>query len=278
LSKKKKTNTKKDESGSIITVRAICDRCNRVETLSVSTRDLLPHRGGLYQISTMHPCQNDEEMIMTVVLDQNYAVRQTITTPFISEKKDDKWSLNVAKDFKYFVKNIKETDKALQAILTDKTVVIIGDDPDIVRRITRTLSLFSPRKFPLVTHWTEEYVKRKKIIGTTPEIAKQYSEAILVDLQKKVVLNGVESPYCKELIDNLINLEPGGFITAAQIKIEMLIEFAKMLILLSKNKDIGARAIDQVKMDVSPNALQIILEVVAGYDPEAGRILREDWL
>ena len=51
-----------------------------------------------------------------------------------------------------------------------------------------------------------------------------------------------------------------------------------MLIDLSKEPEIGPRAIDLVRMDVSPDALDLILEMVEGFDPTAMQILKENWI
>ena len=79
-------------------------------------------------------------------------------------------------------------------------------------------------------------------------------------------------------LEDLITFEPKGMAYAAKLKIGMLVEFAKMLIELSKEQEIGPRALDLVKMDVSEDALELILGIVEGFDSTALKIIKENWL
>ena len=90
--------------------------------------------------------------------------------------------------------------------------------------------------------------------------------------------SGKSSPYSRDFLDLLIQLDPKGMASAAQLKIDMLIEFAKILIELTKSKGIGPKGIELVKMDVSPKAYELIVDIVAGFDPTAIEIIKSDWL
>lgn len=285
MSKSKKGKDAK----SIITVRALCDQCKNVDTFQISTRDLLPHIGGLYQVSTIHHCKDDKDMIMNIVLDRNYAVRQASVSPFVGEletatgeeEEEEKWSTSEVADIKFLVSQVKEADKVIHAVLSSKQVIISSKNKKFVSRIVRTLKLFSPTRYPSVVEWTEKYAKDKKIIGTKPELVTQfaqYKDSVQVDLDSNKVVNGKTSIYSRTFLNKLINLEPIGIAYAAKLKIDMLIEFSKMLIELTKEPQIGAKAIELVKMDVSEDAYDLIIDIVAGFDPTALEIIKEEWL
>lgn len=280
LSKVKKS---KDMS-SIISVRALCDQCKEVDTFQISTRDLLPHIGGLYQVSTIHHCKDDRDMIMTIVLDRNYAVRQTSVSPFVgefdidSDEGDEKWSDEEVADVKFLVSQIKEADKIINAVLSSKQVVVVSNNVKFVRRIIHTLELFSPEKYPQSIDWTEKAVNNKMLIGTKPDQINEYKEAVIVDLDSNKVIRGKTSLYSRKFLNSLVKLEPKGMAYAAKLKIDMLIEFSKMVIELSKVSEIGPKAIELVKMDVSEDAYELILDIVAGFDPSALEIIKSNWL
>ncbi len=279
MSKSKKGKTTK----SIISVRAMCDQCKNVDVFQISTRDLLPHIGGLYQVSTIHHCKDGKEMIMNIVLDRNYAVRQASVSPFVGNletgsDEDEKWSTEEIADVKFLVSQVKEADKVIHAVLSSKQIVITSKNSKFVKRIVRTLQLFAPTRYPSVVEWAEKVTKNKQIIGTKPELAKQYNDAVIVNLDSNKVLNGKTSNYSRTFLNKLITLEPKGIAYAAKLKIDMIIEFAKMLIELAKEPQIGSKAIDLVKMDVSQDAYDLIIDIVAGFDPTALEIIKEEWL
>jgi len=217
-------------------------------------------------------------MIMNIVLDRNFTVRQATVSPFVAEKEVKRWSPEKVADIKFLVKQVKDTDRVIQAVLSNQTVVVAGTNKTFVRRIVRILELFSPSRYPLTEEWTDKIVKNKKIIGTLPDLATNYPDAVIVILETKKVLNGKPSTYCRMFIEDLITFEPEGIAYAAQLKIGMLVDFAKMLIDLSKEPKIGSRALELVQMDVSPDALELIMEMVKGFDPTALKIIKENWL
>jgi len=279
MSKSKKGKDTK----SIIDVRALCDQCKNVDTFQISTRDLLPHIGGLYQVSTIHRCIDDKEMIMNIVLDRNYAVRQASVSPFVGDLdhdsyEEEKWSTEEIADVKFLVSQVKEADKVIHAVLSSKQVVITSKNSKFVKRIVRTLRLFAPTRYPSIVEWAEKVTKNKQIIGTKPDLAKEYKNAVLVNLDTNKVLNGKASNYSRTFLNKLITLEPKGIAYAAKVKIDMMIEFSKMLIELTKEEEIGSKAIELVKMDVSEDAYDLIIDIVAGFDPTALEIIKEDWL
>ncbi len=279
MSKSKKGKDTK----SIIDVRALCDQCKNVDTFQISTRDLLPHIGGLYQVSTIHRCKDDKEMIMNIVLDRNYAVRQASVSPFVGDfghdsDEEEKWSTEEIADVKFLVSQVKEADKVIHAVLSSKQIVITSKNSKFVKRIVRTLRLFAPTRYPSIVEWAEKVVKNKQIIGTKPDLAKEYKNAVLVNLDTNKVLNGKASNYSRTFLNKLITLEPKGIAYAAKVKIDMMIEFSKMLIELTKEEEIGSKAIELVKMDVSEDAYDLIIDIVAGFDPTALEIIKEDWL
>ncbi len=279
MSKSKKGKDTK----SIIDVRALCDQCKNVDTFQISTRDLLPHIGGLYQVSTIHRCKDDKEMIMNIVLDRNYAVRQASVSPFVGDfdhdsDEEEKWSTEEIADVKFLVSQVKEADKVIHAVLSSKQVVITSKNSKFVKRIVRTLQLFAPTRYPSIVEWAEKVAKNKQIIGTKPDLAKEYKNAVLVNLDTNKVLNGKASNYSRTFLNKLITLEPKGIAYAAKVKIDMMIEFSKMLIELTKEEEIGSKAIELVKMDVSEDAYDLIIDIVAGFDPTALEIIKEDWL
>ncbi|MHA1221203.1 MAG: hypothetical protein ACTSQB_05675, partial [Candidatus Heimdallarchaeota archaeon] len=245
---------KKGKQQSIITVRALCDICKQVDTFQIPTKELLPHIGGLYQVSTIHHCKNNKEMVMNIVLDRHYAVRQSTVSPFVAEREIDRWSPEKVADIKFLVKQIKDSDKAVLAVLSARVVIVAGNNITFVKRIVQILELFSPTKFPQSIEWTEKVVKGKRIIGTSLTTAKEYKKAVIINLDTGKVFNSQSSIYCRKFLDDLITLEPEGMAYAARLKIAMLVEFAKMLIELSKEPEIGPRALDLVQMDVSADA------------------------
>ncbi len=272
------SSKKGKEEQSIITVRALCDICKEVDTFQIPTKELLPHFGGLYQISTIHHCKENKEMVMNIVLDRNFAVRQTTVSPFVADREIERWFPEKVTDIRFLVKQIKDSDRVIQAVLSGRLVVIASNNMTFVKRLVHILELFSPTKFPQSIEWTTEIVKNKKIIGTNLKTAKEYKNAIIVNLDDNKVFNGKPSPYCQQLLEDLITLEPEGMAYAAKLKIGMLVEFAKMLIELSKEPEIGAKALNLIKRDVSADALELILEMVYGFDSTAMEIIREDWL
>ena len=76
----------------------------------------------------------------------------------------------------------------------------------------------------------------------------------------------------------LIFRNSGSLIFSGIIKDVDPQEFSKMLIELTKEPQIGSKAIDLVKMDVSEDAYDLIIDIVAGFDPTALEIIKEDWL
>ena len=273
------SKSKKDKDAtSIIDVRTMCDVCKKVDVFQIPTKELLPHIGGLYQVSTIHHCKEDKEMVMTIVLDRNNAVRQTTVSTFVSEREVEKWSPEKVTDIKFLVKQIRDADRIIHAVLAGRVVVIASTNMTFVKHIIQTLELFSPTKYPQSIEWTTKVAKKKKIIGTTPKMAKEYKGAVIANLDTNKILNSKPSNYGREFLDNLITLEPKGMVYAARLKIAMLVEFAKMIIELSKEPEIGAKAIDLVKMDVSADALELILDIVHGFDPTTTELLRENWL
>ena len=266
------------DTDSIITIRSLCNVCKEVDTFQFSAKDLLPHIGGLYQVSTIHHCKDDKDMIMNIILDRNHAVRQSTVSPFIAEIEESRWSPDRVKDIKILAKDFKDSDKVINAILSSKLVVVAGNKPVEVKRIVEILELFSPRKYPLSEYWSEKVIKNKKIIGTNTKLANSYKDAIIVDIIEKRIIGGKSSLYCEVLIENLMNIDPKGMAYAAKLKIDMLVEYAKMLIELSKRKEIGSKALDLVKMDVSEDALVLIQDIVEGFDPTALEIIKENWL
>ncbi len=262
----------------IITVRALCDICKNVDTFQIPTKDLLPHIGGLYQVSTIHHCNDNKEMVINIVLDRNFAVRQSSVSPFVAEREIDRWSPEKVNNIRFLVKQVKEADRVVQAVLSNRTVVIASNNKTFVTKIVHTLELFSPTRFPQSVDWTDKVLEDKKIIGTSPAVAKDYKNVVLVNLDTKKVTNVKPANYCQTFLDSLVTLEPIGMAYAARLKISNLIEFAKMLIDLSKEPEIGPRAIDLVRMDVSADALELILEIVDGFDPTATQIIKENWI
>lgn len=272
-----KTKKGKDAK-SIISVRALCDVCKETDIFQIPVRELLPHIGGLYQISTIHYCKDNKEMVMNIVLDRNYAVRQSSVSPFISERESEHWSSEKVNDVRFLAKQIKDADRVVQAVLSNRVVVIASKNKTFVTRIVQTLELFSPSRFPQSVDWTDQVHDNKKIIGTSPIIANGYKNAVIVNLDTKKTTNVKPARYCRTFLDSLVTLKPTGMAYAARLKIENLIEFSKMLIDLSKEPEIGPRAIDLVRMDVSADALDLILEIVDGFDPTATQILKENWI
>ena len=280
-----KTSKKGKDVKSIISIRALCTQCNEVDTFQISTRDLLPHIGGLYQISTIHHCKDDKDMIMNIVLDRNHAVRQTTVSPLVvdleeEEAKTDaeKWSTDKVADVKFLVNQVKESDKVIHAVLSSKQVVVTSSNSKFAKRIIQTLTLFSPVKYPMVIDWTDKVVNNKMIIGTKPNLAQEYKDAVIVDLDNNKVINGKTSLYSRDFLNTLIKIEPKAMAYAAKLKIDMLIEFSKMLIELSKESGIGQSATDLIKMDVSPDVYDLIIDIVGGFDPTALEIVKSSWL
>ncbi|MHA1628690.1 MAG: hypothetical protein ACTSXO_02260 [Candidatus Heimdallarchaeota archaeon] len=275
MSKKSK---EKSSSKSIITVQAMCDVCKKVDAFQIPVKELLPHIGGLYQVSTIHHCKDNKEMVMNIILDRNFTVRQATVSPFVAEREVGQWTPEKVDDIKFLVKQIKGADQLIEAVLSYKTVIVAGTNKTFVKRVVRTLELFSPSRYPQTEEWTDKLITDKKIIGTLPTLASNYKKAVIVDLEKKKILNGKQSLYCQQFLESLVTLEPEGMAYAAQMKIGMLVDFAKMLIELSKEPKIGTRALELVEMDVSPDALELIKEMVKGFDPTALKIIKEDWL
>ncbi|NHJ48965.1 MAG: hypothetical protein FK733_14360 [Asgard group archaeon] len=272
-------STKKGkESKSIVTLRALCDICKEVDSFQIPVKELLPHIGGLYQVSTIHHCKDNKEMVMNIVIDRNFTVRQTSVSPFVAEREIDRWSPEKVSDIRFLTKQIKDSDKVVLAVLSGRDVVIGGNNVSFVKRIVHTLELFSPSQFPQSVDWTEKMVKNKKIVGTSLDLAENYKNVVMVNLAKNKVMNGKTSIYCEHLLQDLITLEPEGMAYAARLKIAMLVEFSKMLIDLSKEPEIGSKALALVRNDVSADALELILDMVEGFDPTATEILRGEWL
>ncbi len=71
------------DAKSVISIRALCEVCKKSNEFQISTKDLLPHIGGLYQVSTIHHCADNKDMIMNLVLDRNYSVRQSSVSPLL---------------------------------------------------------------------------------------------------------------------------------------------------------------------------------------------------
>jgi len=269
---------KSKDTKSVISVRALCELCKKPDVFQISKKDLLPHIGGLYQVSTIHHCADNKDMIMTIVLDRNYAVRQSSVSPFISEVEDNKWLPERVKDIGFLMKKVKDADRVVHAVLSSKQVVIASNNRTFVKRIVNTLDLFSPTKYSSIVEWTEKADSSKKIIGTSLKFISDYKDAVIVNLDTNKVSNGKSSNYCRDLLEYLITLEPEGMAYAARLKIVMLVEFAKMLVELSKEPKIGSKAIGLVKMDVSADAYELIVDILAGFDPTALEIIKEDWL
>jgi len=279
-------NKKIKDLQSIINVRVLCNQCNEVDTFQISTRDLLPHIGGLYQVSTIHKCKDDRDMIMNIVLDRNYAVRQSTVSPLVMDLDDEddtrdeeeKWSSDKVSDVKFLINQVKEADKVIHAVLSSKQVVVVSSNSKFVKRIIQTLKLFSPVKYPLSVDWTDKPVKDKKLIGTKPALVSEYKESVIVDLDSNKVTNGKTSIYSRSFLNSLLKIEPKAMAYAAKLKIDMLIEFSKMLIELSKEPAIGASAADLLKMDVSVDVYELIIDIVSGFDPTALEIIKSGWL
>lgn len=272
-----KSKTTKDTK-SVISVRALCEVCKKSDEFQISTKDLLPHIGGLYQVSTIHHCADNKDMIMNLVLDRNYAVRQSSVSPFVAEVEDNKWLPERVKDISFLVKQIKDADRVVQAILSNRQVVIASNNRSYVKRIVNTLDLFSPTKYSSIVEWIEEVDLSKKIIGTTTNFINEYKDAVVVNLDTNKITNGKSSRYCRDLLEYLISLEPEGMAYAARLKIAMLVEFARMLAELIKEPEIGQKAIDLVKMDVSADAYELIVDILSGFDPSALEIVKDSWL
>ena len=271
------SKTTKDTK-SVISVRALCEVCKKSDEFQISTKDLLPHIGGLYQVSTIHHCADNKDMIMNLVLDRNYAVRQSSVSPFVAEVEDNKWLPERVKDISFLMKQIKDADRVVQAILSNRQVVIASNNRSYVKRIVNTLDLFSPTKYSSIVEWIEEVDLSKKIIGTTTNFISEYKDAVVVNLDTNKITNGKTSRYCRDLLEYLISLEPEGMAYAARLKIAMLVEFARMLAELIKEPEIGQKAIDLVKMDVSADAYELIVDILSGFDPLALEIVKDSWL
>ncbi len=272
------TSKKEKDATSIIDVRTICNMCKKVDVYQIPVKELLPHIGGLYQVSTIHYCQDDKEMVMTIVLDRNLAVRQTTVSPFVSERDVDRWSPEKVADIKFLVRQIKDADRIIHGVLSGKVVVVVSTNMTFVKRIIHTLELFSPTKYPQSIDWATKKVNDMKIIGTSPNLASEYEDAVIANLDTNKIINGKPSNYSREFLEDLITLEPKGMAYAAKLKIAMLVDFAKMIIELTKEPDIGSKAIDLVRMDVSADALELILDIVHGFDPTTTEIIKEEWL
>ena len=139
------SNIKKaKETPSIISLRTICERCKLVDTFQIPTKELLPHFGGLYQVSTIHHCKDGKEMVMTIVIDRNFAVRQASVSPFVSDRAVNRWSPDRVKERRFFVNKIKDSDKVISAVFAGKIVVVVGNNMTFVKRMVHILELFSP--------------------------------------------------------------------------------------------------------------------------------------
>ena len=112
------------DTKSIIAVRALCEVCKESDVFQIPVRELLPHIGGLYQVSTIHHCKDNKEMVMTIVLDRNFAVRQSSVSPFIAERELERWSTEKVNDVRFLVKQIKDADRVVQAVLSNRVVVV----------------------------------------------------------------------------------------------------------------------------------------------------------
>ena len=266
------------DTKSVISVRALCEVCKKSDEFQISTKDLLPHIGGLYQVSTIHHCADNKDMIMNLVLDRNYAVRQSSVSPFVAEVEDNKWLPERVKDISFLMNKIKDADRVVKAVLSNKQVIIASNNRSYAKRIVNTLDLFSPTKYSSIIEWTEEVDLSKKIIGTTPKLVSNYNNAVIVNLDINKITNGKPSNYCRDLLEYLVTLEPEGMAYAARLKIAMLVEFARMLAELIKEPEIGENAIGLVKMDVSDDAYELIIDILSGFDPHALEIVKDSWL
>ena len=199
---------KEKETSTIIDVRTMCDMCKKVDVFQIPTKELLPHIGGLYQVSTLHRCKDDKEMVMTIVLDRNLAVRQTTVSPFVAEREVERWSPEKVTDIKFLVKQIRDADRIIHAVLAGRVVVIVSTNMTFVKRIIHTLELFSPTKYPQSVEWTTKVVKDMKIIGTSPAFAEEYKGAVIANLDTNKITNSKPSNYGREFLDDLITLEP----------------------------------------------------------------------
>ncbi|MEA2071050.1 MAG: hypothetical protein U9O98_07140 [Asgard group archaeon] len=275
----KKDQQKSTETSSIITVRALCNRCNKTDEFQISTKELLPHVGGLYQVSTIHHCPDDKKMIMSIILDRNYSVRQATVSPLVHDMEEDKFLPQQIAELEFLTKKVNQTDEIIHAALCSKQIIVAGDKKEIVKKLVRLIDLFTPTKYTATIEWSTKVEKDKRIIGTKVELTKKYDDkTVIVDLEKNKVFNGKSCPYCQSFIDDLLALEPEVRAYAANLKIEMLVNFARMLIEFSKRAKIGSQALDLIRNDVSQEALDLIEDIVAGFDPTALEIIREDWL
>ncbi|MHA1245133.1 MAG: hypothetical protein ACTSP7_11240, partial [Candidatus Heimdallarchaeota archaeon] len=183
-------NTGTKDAKSAISVRALCDVCKKSDEFQISTKDLLPHIGGLYQVSTIHHCTDNKDMIMSLVLDRNYAVRQSSVSPFVAEVEDNKWLPERVKDISFLMNKVKDADRLVHAVLSNEQVVIVSNNRSYVKRIVNTLDLFSPTKYSSIAEWIEEVDLSKKIIGTTHKFVGSYKGALIVNLDNNRISGG----------------------------------------------------------------------------------------
>lgn len=201
------TTNNNNDKNAIINIYSInCENCHKTIEIPIKKSDKNSTTGGIFRIVAIHQCE-EETLAFLLFFDENLALRQKVITPVTvtdineSDYVDDiqKEMFRLFSGFRFLYKKLKEEiAKVLFGLITGQQIVITGEQNE-VEAVIESLLYFAEHRFPFVYSWTDEILPSADIIGTKSSNVDYYLNALIVDLENNVVINGFSNKFCLEL-------------------------------------------------------------------------------
>ncbi|MFW9930072.1 MAG: hypothetical protein ACFFD1_11825, partial [Candidatus Thorarchaeota archaeon] len=106
----------------------------------------------------------------------------------------------------------KNLDQAIYGLVLGVPIIVVGNDPDVIRLVMNTLTIFTPHRdlsiFQDIGLLPQNNEQDYDLIGTFPNyMPKNKKNFIIVNLEKSKVYGGKRNTYCEQLIDELAEAE-----------------------------------------------------------------------
>ncbi|MFW9924471.1 MAG: hypothetical protein ACFFDW_14400 [Candidatus Thorarchaeota archaeon] len=199
----------KKENGIIHIHSDNCDRCHKIIEIPIKKSDKESSIGGIFRIAVVHQCEK-ERIVLLFYFDDFLILRQKVSVPIAQSELKEGEHLDRTKlpdfkkfaGFKFLFKKIgDDLAKAIYAAIIGQQIAIVGDQTE-VEPACLAISAFTEHRVCFIDEWTNEY-SNADIVGTSSELQNLYLNAVIIDLERNTVRNGLKNDYCRNLIKKL---------------------------------------------------------------------------
>jgi hypothetical protein len=264
------------------TFRLLCEKCQNVIAVPVTQEHIDSAIGGIFKIVAVHQCSN-EQIVLSLFFDTYLALRQklvskvTVTDMENGEALDPATqspikNLQVMKSlYKQFRKDIAP---AIFAVITGQQVVFIGSKGK-VHDAVNAMTIFAPHR-NLVTNKFTTKISDGDIVGTTAEMADKYWDAVVIDLEKQAVKNGISNQFCVKLMQKLNRYKDAGnsyaFVNA---EINRIMNYVKDYVSIESLQEAKDYLTTLTEEGVDEPILEVILPLGAQLNPQIAMFYRQ---